>query len=312
MTAIRGPARALCTLGPALLALCGCGRFGHDETNWARAALQRNDRLEIVAVDQDAGTFTVRVKDTGELRVVHADQIIATVPSGAAGTVVREATPSSDASRAPLPATAATPAGPESGAANTQPASSAPAPASSAEAARAAVPAETVSPSESSTASAAASDLDAADKRTLASGPGYSIKAARSGMGSSAARQARAPTSSTIAQNVAVERRSEPIICQGAGLRQIDNRNIEFAGDAVSAEDGCEIHITNSRIIASGVGISARAANVHIDNSSIEGQSGSISASDGAQVYAQSSTFKGLRRRLDTAAFHDLGGNVWN
>ncbi len=307
MTAIRGPARALCTLGCALLALSGCGRFGHDETNWARAALQRNDRLEIVAVDQDAGTFTVRVKDTGELRVVHADQIIATVPSGAAGTVVREATPSSDASRAPLPATAATPASPESGAAaNTETAPS------STATARAAVPAETVSPSEGSAASAAASDVDTADKRTLASGPGYSIKAARSGMGSSAARQARAPTSSTIAQNVAVERRSEPIICQGAGLRQIDNRNIEFAGDAVSAEDGCEIHITNSRIIASGVGISARAANVHIDNSSIEGQSGSISASDGAQVYAQSSTFKGLRRRLDTAAFHDLGGNVWN
>jgi hypothetical protein len=149
MTAIRGPVRALCTLGCVLLALSGCGRFAHDETNWARAALQRNDRLEIVAVDPDAGTFTVRVKDTGELRVVHADQIIAAVPSGAAGTVVREGAQSTDASRAPLPATAARPAGAESGAAvNTEPGSAAPAPASSAAAARAAVQAVTVSPPE--------------------------------------------------------------------------------------------------------------------------------------------------------------------
>jgi hypothetical protein len=80
----------------------------------------------------------------------------------------------------------------------------------------------------------------------------------------------------------------------------------------VSAEDGCEIHITNSRISAKGVGISARKASVHIDNSQIEGDGGSVDAEQGAQVFAASSTFKGLRRRLDDAVFHDLGGNVWN
>ena len=80
----------------------------------------------------------------------------------------------------------------------------------------------------------------------------------------------------------------------------------------MTAEDGCEIHITNSHIIAKGVGVSARSANVHIDNSQIEGDSASIDASDGAQVYASSSRFKGLSRRLDDSSFHDLGGNVWN
>ncbi|MGH8276482.1 MAG: hypothetical protein ACRETH_07285, partial [Steroidobacteraceae bacterium] len=109
-----------------------------------------------------------------------------------------------------------------------------------------------------------------------------------------------------------VERRHEPIVCQGARLLHIDNRNIEFDGDAVSAEDGCEIHITNSRISATGVGVSARAANVHIDNSLIEGDAASIDASDGAQIYTAASRFRGLSRRLDTAAVHDLGGNVWN
>src|SRR5206468_12399599 len=106
-------------------------------------------------------------------------------------------------------------------------------------------------------------------------------------------------------------RRYEPIICQGQRLMHIDGRNLEFEGDAISAESGCEIHITNSHIIAHGLGVSARAANVHIQNSVIEGESGSVSASEGSQVYTHSSTFKGLSRRLDTAPFHPLGGTVW-
>ena len=43
-----------------------------------------------------------------------------------------------------------------------------------------------------------------------------------------------------------------------------------------------------------------------------EGDSASIDASDGAQVYVSSSRFKGISRRVDNSAFHDLGGNVWN
>jgi hypothetical protein len=115
-----------------------------------------------------------------------------------------------------------------------------------------------------------------------------------------------------MARGLAVERRDEPIVCQGVRFLRIDNRNLEFSGDAISAEDGCEIHITNSRIAAQGVGVSARAANVHIENSSIEGQSGSLFASDGAQVYAEASHFRGLSRGLTTETLHDLGGNVWN
>jgi hypothetical protein len=142
--------------------------------------------------------------------------------------------------------------------------------------------------------------------RVLEAGPGYTIKAAGAPTPAAEARPERPLTSA------ALERRREPIVCQGARLLHIDNRNLEFEGDAVSAEDGCEIHITNSHISAGGIGVSARAANVHIDNSLIEGGTASIDASEGAQVYASSSRFRGLSRRLDTAAFHDLGGNVWN
>ncbi len=145
-----------------------------------------------------------------------------------------------------------------------------------------------------------------AENQLLESGPGYSIKAGN------AAAPAAARTRDTSITSAALERRHEPIICQGARMLHIDNRNMQFDGDAVSAQDGCEIHITNSHITATGVGVQARAANVHIDNSLIEGDAGSLDLSDGAQAYAASSHFKGLSRRLDSASFHDLGGNIWN
>src|SRR5262245_54106948 len=76
----RGPARALCTLGSALLILTGCDRLTHSDTDFARAALERNPNLTIVASDKDANTFTVQVKGSTELRVVRADQVIGTLP----------------------------------------------------------------------------------------------------------------------------------------------------------------------------------------------------------------------------------------
>jgi hypothetical protein len=269
----------------ALLYIAACAREGQDEMSWARAALERNDRIEVVAADQQSRTFTVRVKDTGELRMMRADQVIAgpsvpaPAPAAAAATGGTDAPPATapvTADNGPV-ATAGEAASP--GDSNTQPARPA-----------GAAPAETV-----------------AGGRVLKEGPGYTIKAA-----STAAPAAGGRVRDSAVTSAAVERRHEPIVCQGARLLHIDNRNLEFDGDAVSAQDGCEIHITNSHISATGVGVSARAANVHIDNSLIEGGTASIDASDGAQVYAASSRFRGLSRRLDTAAFHDLGGNIWN
>ena len=69
----------------ALLTLAACARPGGDEMSWARAALERNVGIEVVAADPQSRTFTVRLKDTGELRVVRADQLIAGVSAPAAG-----------------------------------------------------------------------------------------------------------------------------------------------------------------------------------------------------------------------------------
>src|SRR5437016_3793824 len=66
----------------ALLSLCGCSKLsgGQDQMSWARDALQRNPQLEVVATDEQNGSFTVRSKETGELQVVRADHLLAALP----------------------------------------------------------------------------------------------------------------------------------------------------------------------------------------------------------------------------------------
>lgn len=289
------------------LALAACSRQGQDEMSWARAALERNDRLEIVAADQQSRTFTVRSKDTGELSMVRADQLVGGLALPAApGAATRAATPAAAPTTTPATAAAA-PAGAGTEAAT---ASAATAPAWRGEASEPAVPPPPPAPKVfASRALQPGGQARPVPGQVLEAGPGYSIEA---GSGPTAAPAAAPVLREPGSGSSAIEVRREPIVCQGARLLHIDNLNLQFEGDGVSAEDGCEIHITNSRIRATGVGVSARAANVHIDNSLIEGDTGSIDASDGAQIYTASSRFKGLSRRLDTAAVHDLGGNVWN
>lgn len=314
-----------------LFGLAACGKVGlgaSDEMSWARAALERNDRIEVVATDPATSTFTIRIKDTGDLRTVRADQIIAAPPgvAASAGGTAPGASSGTDSSQA---------SSAESATASNSAASEEPAQSAAAEPAASAASTPNAASNNAQPGAMARSDASASIPRTgyqpanapasevpnpnsdvtsitpggkvLESGPGYAIKMASAKNGPQATARVER-TSSTSA----VERRHDPIICQGARLLQIDNRNLEFDGDAVSAQDGCEIHITNSHIIAKGVGVSARAANVHIDNSQIEGDTASIDASQGAQVYAASSTFKGVSRREDHSSFHDLGGNVWN
>jgi hypothetical protein len=298
-----------------LLALSACSKLGmgQDQMAWAKDALERNDRVEVVASDPQAKTFTVRVKDSGQLVVIPVDQIVAGPPGGEPGAgkqaAVTPSTSPSEAPSAPLPApqTSVPEAAPPP-VAPTPGSSPLPAPSQSsspAVASQYAAPDEAAQPAESVQGPHAESAAYAKAGSVLASGPGYSIKA-------SGPKTVATTLSPAAPARGAPERLHDPIICQGARLLHIDNRNLEFDGDAITAEDGCEIHITNTHISAKGVGVLARAANVHIKNSEIDGGSGAVDASDGAQVYAESSRFKGLTRRLESSSFHDLGGNVWN
>jgi hypothetical protein len=314
----------------SLFGLAACNKLGggSDEMSWAKAALERNDRIEIVASDPATNTFTIRSKDTGELHTVRADEVIASPPGVTpAAAPASTAAPAQAASGQSAPASnteqgqagqavaQSTAPGAAAASANGAPAESsnaAPSSASNSNVSGTSVPRTGLQQSAAPPSEVPNPNSDVASitpgGKVLESGPGYAIKMASArSTPPGTARTERSPTTS------AVERRHDPIICQGQRLLHIDNRNLEFDGDAVTAEDGCEIYITNSHLIArNGVGVSARHANVHIDNSQIEGEAASIDASEGAQVYLEASSFKGVSRRLDNSSFHDLGGNVWN
>ena len=290
--------------------LAACSRAAHDaqpDLDWARAAVQRNGTLELLSVDPARHTLSVRIRATGQVRDIRSDELIAALPPSAG-------TEAADGTAAPSPPAASTAAAvPSAGGAPAAP--NAPAQtASASENPPEASPAANAdaSPTESTPKRVAeirpARPEDQLSTRKSVSGPGYSIAVVGGATAPVAAAATSTPTS--VAQNVPVEHRHEPIICQGGQRKHIDNQNLQFDGDGLSAEDGCELHITNSHIAAQGTGVFARAASVHIENSAIEGDTSSINASDGAQVYVQSSTFKGVIRRVDSAGFHNLGGNV--
>jgi hypothetical protein len=161
--------------------------------------------------------------------------------------------------------------------------------------------------------------------KPLAEGPGYSIHRGEAadavpppaieGPGYSITREApttreSTPRAEAVVAN-SVEKRSDPIICQGDRLMHIDGETMEFTGDAVIAENGCDLYISNAKIRAGGVGIIARQARVHIVNSTIGGAVGSYEASNGGEIYVARSTFAGVGRRFDGGVMTDLGGNSY-
>lgn len=135
--------------------------------------------------------------------------------------------------------------------------------------------------------------------RLSITGPGVSI--------ASAGAPADAAGEAPVAQ--VEQRRGQPIVCQGSRLMQIDGRVIDFDGDGLIVEEGCDLHLTNSRISAGGTAITVIGGKVHIVNSTVKGARGSIEASQGSQVFLSGASLDGLQRRFDTAQIKDLGDN---
>lgn len=98
-------------------------------------------------------------------------------------------------------------------------------------------------------------------------------------------------------------------MCDGARVLRLEDRTLEVDGDAIVARGGCEVYVTRSRIVATGVAVRAEGARVHLAESDVVGGTASVEASDGADVFLQGSSVRGTTRRFRGATIHDLGGN---
>lgn len=262
----------ICSLALAVgLALSGCG--GREPTvattaaapagspspemGWARAALDRNPGLEVLATDTAAGVFTVRDRASGEVRTVKVAELAAVPVSMLVSPAPEPAAVADDAVPAEEPATA-TGVEPE-----------------------------------------LAYKVDRSGGQVRVEGPGVSIVSATG----PAATSAVADTG---------PRTVDPIICEGDRVMQLNDRRVVVTGDAITARGGCQLHITNSRITATGTGVVIRDATVHITNSTVEGGTSSFDAGPGARVFLQGATMKGATRRDEGAEIHEQGNNQWH
>jgi hypothetical protein len=263
------------------------------EIDWAKAALARNPDFEILATDEKAGVFTVRDTASGETRtLLLKDLIAAPAPARATPAAAPAATPAASPSPESTPSAPADSSEPgvELAGGQTTPA----------DAPLAEGPGYRISRGSEQSPEAAAAPLE---------GPGYRIERSPG----QAREPAQTPPAAVTPAAVTGERRTDPIICQGNRLMRIDGETIEFTGDAVIAEKGCDLFISNARIRAGGVGIIARQqARVHIVNSTIGGSRGSYEASEGGEIYVARSTFEGIGRRFDGGSMTDLGGNIYS
>lgn len=273
------------------------------EIDWAKSALARNPAYEIVATDESSGVFTVRDTATGTMQALRLEDLIAAPlpPKPAPAAVPVESPSVPDSSLTDNGATALASAQTTE---TVQVEQAAPGQAL----------AEGPGYSISRATVAGADATPPADSRTTLEGPGYSISREATSSAAIAndesARRENALAAEQLGANV--ERRTDPIICQGDRLMLIDGETIEFTGDAVIAEKGCDLYISNAHIRAGGVGIIVRQARVHIVNSSIGGTRGSYEASQGGEIYVARSTFTGIGRRFDSATMNDLGDNIYN
>lgn len=282
----------------ALAVLSACNRGGEQtatlpsepaELAWARAALERNPRYEVLASDTQTRVFTVRDRSTGQVQTINLNDL-------AAAPLAQLKSPPSVLD-APLPAPAPAP---EAATAAVPPAPPATAPASPAEAAPPAQVVDNSPAAAAERAQAAESNytIDRSGGKLRISGPGVSIVSAGRGEASGQ-------------PNAAGARASEPIICEGKRMLKLDDRKMYVEGDAIIARGGCELYITNSTIVATGTGLIVEDAIVHVANSHIEGLNGSFNATDRARMFVRTSTFQGVPRRAEFASVLDQGGNQW-
>ncbi len=253
--------------------LAACAKQDSGELPWARAALERNPQIKVLTVDAANNTIQVRVKATGETLTLTPGELAA-IPIGDLMALTN--TSANAPANAPV---ASTPPPPES------------TPVATATALAPATPEPVTEPAKPEY------KVERQDGQVRVTGPGVSIESHKS--------------TAQLSASAAGQRNDEPIICDGKRMLHLDGKRMNVAGDAIVARAGCELHITNSRIVASGTAITALDATVHITNSEIVGDEGSLTTSSAARVYLRNNKFTGLARRDSQASIQDQGGNTW-
>jgi hypothetical protein len=306
----------------------GCVSRGGDAVSVAQVAVRANPDLELLATDERQAVLTVRVRRTGRVMTVRADDVVA-------GSAFRDlnasaATPGPQATAGPdaaPPSVAPTP----SAAASSAPTSAPPAasaPASASRRVEASTPGASVSisrPSSEARKQPAAAPVEPAPRReTTPETPTGTASTERAAPAqarspeqvSPAATPRSAPPSSSSRQAGAnidesrLERRKDPVRCIGSETIRLDGVLLEADRVAVEALGKCAVHITNSRVVGRVALQVAGDSNVKIENSIIEG-SVAIQASQTATVEAHASTIRGRVRKLQSGEVKDLGENVW-
>jgi hypothetical protein len=268
--------------------MSACNSKPDGELDWARSALERNPQIKVLAVDTEKNTIQVRVKGTGEVVTLTPGELAA-IPIG---DLLAQA---NNANAAPANTSASEPRTENSTTAAATPTSPTEVVSAEAKVEPAETPSEPSEGAEPQVGNKPAYTVHREDGKVRVTGPGISIESNQS-----------APQT-----NAADAHFNEPIICDGKRLLHLDNKRLKVAGDAVIARGGCELHITNSFITASGTGVIVQDATVHITNSEITGGESSLTTNSGARVLYRNSKFNGLARRDANATIQDQGGNTW-
>jgi len=244
-------------------------RVAASQFAWARAAIQRNPQVELLASDPEAGVFTLLDRLSGEVLVAGPDELAAAPLSQLSKTGDTAGSARSSDSRQASDSRRDAAGAPSSGATRG---------------------------AAHDGASDAPYTIEREGGRIRVTGPGVSIVSSG---------QDAVDTGNTA------RAAGEPIICEGRRMLHLDNRDIHVEGDAITARGGCELYITNSRIVATRTGIVVHDATVHVSNSHVQGADAAFQADDGARMYVRSSTFQGVPRRTPMAQIQDQGGNRW-
>jgi hypothetical protein len=103
--------------------------------------------------------------------------------------------------------------------------------------------------------------------------------------------------------------RTTPISCTANQTVDLDGALLKVDSGAIVITGNCQVHVSNSRVVARAAVAASGNASVTFENCIVEG---ALSLTGNAVVSFKQSTVRGAGRRLQSAGkVKDLGHNVW-